>query len=214
MSGSWKTTLGGMLTAGGLALMGAPEWVKPAHAYWLKIAGYLCTIAGPLILGLTARDNDKRSEDVGAGPPATDIPGDAVRTMERHTITPKLPLLLLVAAMALPLAGCGTFTVAPGADPLVVYAEASAETALDTFKIFLKWERDNEAVALKIDPKIHATAEEIRRNGLIWIGELRTATRTYKAARTEDNAGKLRAAQQFLEFALGEVRIYYNYGTR
>jgi hypothetical protein len=121
-------------------------------------------------------------------------------------------LLPFLAVLAL-LAGCKTFTVAPGADPLVVYAEASAETALDTFDAFLKWERANEA-ALSEWPQIHATADEIRRNGKQWIRDLRTATKVYKSAKTSENRDALLIAQELLDFAVQEARQRFAEGGR
>ena len=115
-------------------------------------------------------------------------------------------LVILAALLIVGSAGCGTFTVAPGSDPVVVYAEASAELALDTFDSFLKWERDNDATLRMVDPSIHKVANEIRDNGLRWIVELRDATKAYKASRTEPNRTKLQMAQQFLDLAIAELR--------
>lgn len=58
---SWKTSLGGILTALGISLtqMEGPEW--------LSAAGAATAAIGSLITALFARDNDKSSEDVGAG---------------------------------------------------------------------------------------------------------------------------------------------------
>lgn len=114
--------------------------------------------------------------------------------------------ILSIVALSV-LVGCGTtFNVKPGADPVVVYAEASAETAFNVFDSFLKWEQENEA-ALSGVPQIHATAEEIRRDGLNWITELRTQTKIYKSNRTDKNRAALLGAQEIVDFALSEVRM-------
>ncbi len=113
----------------------------------------------------------------------------------------------LWAVLAVVLAGCGTMTVAPGSDPIVVYAEANAERALRVMDSFLKWERLNEVALLKLDPGIHRTAEEIRANGPRWIDELTAATRAYKASRTEPNRTALQAAQQFLDLVVAEMQM-------
>lgn len=67
---SWKTTLGGSVTALGLGLMGvdAMDWIKPEHKYAFRLAGFIMSVLGPFFMGLFSRDNDKTSEDVGAGP--------------------------------------------------------------------------------------------------------------------------------------------------
>ena len=58
---SRKTTLCGALAALGAYLASVTD--PP----WLATLGHGLTIAAPALLGLFARDNDKRSEDVGAG---------------------------------------------------------------------------------------------------------------------------------------------------
>lgn len=117
----------------------------------------------------------------------------------------KLASLVAVAAL-IAVAGCATFTVAPGARPEVVYAEYSAEQALAVFDSFLKWERENEAVLKALDPQIHRTANDIRDNGMKWIGELREATKAYKAKPASDTLTALQIAQQFLDLAISELR--------
>jgi hypothetical protein len=114
--------------------------------------------------------------------------------------------LLALTALLL-FAGCSTFTVKPGSDPVVVYAEASAEMSATTFDAFLKWERANDAVLRKVDPGIHKVANEIRDNGMRWIRELRAATQTYKAAKTSENKTALLVAQGILDLAIAEVKI-------
>lgn len=60
MSKSWKTTLFGCLGAVGVFLMNQKD---PA---WLSIVGQILGAIGTAGIGMTARDNDKTSEDVGA----------------------------------------------------------------------------------------------------------------------------------------------------
>ena len=61
MNGSWKTTLFGILAAMGTGL----SQTQPSNS-WLGVAGLLLAMAGTAGMGMTARDNDKSSEDVGA----------------------------------------------------------------------------------------------------------------------------------------------------
>lgn len=61
MKTSWKTTL-----AGGVAAVGAYLTTQPDPA-WLSIIGKMMSAAGVFLIGLFARDNDKSSNDVGAG---------------------------------------------------------------------------------------------------------------------------------------------------
>ena len=58
---SWKTSLAGILTGLGMVLMQVND---PA---WVHHLGVVLAAAGAAMLGTTARDNDKTSEDVGAG---------------------------------------------------------------------------------------------------------------------------------------------------
>ena len=112
----------------------------------------------------------------------------------------------LMGLMGLLVAGCGTFTVKPGSDPVVVYAEYSSELALQSFDLFRKWERENDVALVKIDPSIHQVANSIRENGKRWIVELRTAISAYKVNRTPEAKTALLAAQGFLDLAIQEIR--------
>jgi hypothetical protein len=59
---SWKTTLAGVVTAGGVYLQTVHD---PA---WLNTCGQVMTGLGGFLTGLFARDSNKSSEQVGAGP--------------------------------------------------------------------------------------------------------------------------------------------------
>lgn len=63
---SWKTSLGGILTALGAGLLGANAlgWMPPQWQARFMLAGWLLTILGPAITGVFARDNNVTSEDV------------------------------------------------------------------------------------------------------------------------------------------------------
>jgi len=56
---SWKTTLGGILLAVGTPLAAAGEG-------WVRALGIVLASLGGLLAGVSARDNSKSSEDVGA----------------------------------------------------------------------------------------------------------------------------------------------------
>jgi hypothetical protein len=75
---SWKTTIGGSLTAAGTFLWGAPLAMGALKVPvpippWLfsacVIGGLLLSVGGVFCTGLYARDNDKSSEEVGAAKP-------------------------------------------------------------------------------------------------------------------------------------------------
>ena len=56
---SWKTTVGGILLGVGTPLAAAGEGIY-------KTVGVILSTVGGLLVGLSARDNNKSSEDVGA----------------------------------------------------------------------------------------------------------------------------------------------------
>ena len=65
LSVSWKTTIGGILTSIGAALLGASQaldLVTPPALLWV---GYIFTAIGPVLLGTSARDASKSSQDHG-----------------------------------------------------------------------------------------------------------------------------------------------------
>lgn len=111
-------------------------------------------------------------------------------------------LRLTLAFVALAFGGGCQTTIAPGADPVIVRAEQTAEIALATFDAFLKWERRNQSV---VGADVRAVAKEIRLRGKQWILDLRAATRAYAASRTGDNLDKLRFAQQVIELAIKQI---------
>ncbi len=61
MKSSWKTTLCGALAALGAFLVNVPD---PA---WVATVGKVLVGVATAALGFFARDNDKTSNDVGAG---------------------------------------------------------------------------------------------------------------------------------------------------
>ena len=62
---SWKTTVGGLFSAIGAAVVGANvalDLVRPPSLLWI---GYLMSAIGPVLLGTSARDATKSSQDHG-----------------------------------------------------------------------------------------------------------------------------------------------------
>ncbi len=111
--------------------------------------------------------------------------------------------LLMITAL---LAGCAGLD--PGADPVVVRAEQSAQIATDTFDVFLKFEYENSDLLKKITPEFHKAAELIRRNGKGWILTLRNVTKSYKQNRTPENKANVATALATVDRALQEVQTW------
>jgi len=67
MRPSWQTTVAGILTADGLALVGLHEGGAIELPKWLIIAAYVLAAIGAGWTGQAARDNKVTSEEAGAG---------------------------------------------------------------------------------------------------------------------------------------------------
>lgn len=61
MKSSWKTTVFGIIAAAGTGLLAVKD---PS---WVATLGQIMAAVGAAGVGLAARDNDKSSEQVGAG---------------------------------------------------------------------------------------------------------------------------------------------------
>ena len=99
-----------------------------------------------------------------------------------------------VAVLGLALVGCGS--VAPGSDPVVVYAERTTLVSMDTIDAFLRFERANEAA---LGAKVHGIAESLRKQAPKALRAARTATKTYKANRNAENKATLETALAVLQ---------------
>jgi len=62
---SWKTTVGGLFSAVGAAIVGANIALELVTPSWLLWTGYLISAIGPVLLGTSARDANKSSQDHG-----------------------------------------------------------------------------------------------------------------------------------------------------
>ena len=62
---SWKTTLGGLFSAIGTAIIGANLALELATPSWLLWTGYIISAIGPVLLGTSARDANTSSQDHG-----------------------------------------------------------------------------------------------------------------------------------------------------
>jgi hypothetical protein len=102
--------------------------------------------------------------------------------------------VLALGALSLTLVGCGS--VAPGSDPVVVYAERTTLVSMDTIDTFLRYERANEAA---LGAKVHDVAESLRKQAPAALRSARSATKTYKANRNADNKATLETALAVLK---------------
>ena len=65
---SWKTTVGGLFSAVGAAIVGANVAIGLTPPGWLLWAGYLVSAIGPVLLGSSARDANVSSQEHGGRP--------------------------------------------------------------------------------------------------------------------------------------------------
>src|SRR6266699_1855513 len=75
----------------------------------------------------------------------------------------------------------GVYDTNAPASQVVVAAENIRATALEVFDAFMQIERSHEADFMKVDPKIHEFAEDVRRNGQRWLTDLTAAKSTYQS---------------------------------
>jgi hypothetical protein len=112
----------------------------------------------------------------------------------RTGVAKSAPVVLALGALSLTLVGCGS--VAPGSDPVVVYAERTTLVSMDTIDAFLRYERANEAA---LGAKVHDVAESLRKQAPAALRTARSATKTYKANRNSENKATLETALAVLK---------------
>ncbi|SRR6266550_843695 len=88
----------------------------------------------------------------------------------------------------------GVYDPGAAADVAVVTAQNLREAALGVFDSFMFVEKNNDAALRVLNPKIHETAEIVRRDGRKYLDDLTASITAYQSARTPDNASKLKSA--------------------
>ena len=68
MKTSLKTTVGGLLSALGAAIVGANAAIEVVAPPWLLFAGYVMASIGPVLLGASARGANRSSQGHGVRP--------------------------------------------------------------------------------------------------------------------------------------------------
>jgi hypothetical protein len=193
---SWKTSLCGVLGLIGICLIKFfPEYAKIGEA--------LLFIA-PNVGLVMARDNDKTSEQAGAG---------------RVTVQGNLPLQILIGFIALGFFfGPGCASLEKGADPVVVRAEQTLTVATSAFDTFLKLDNDNRALVKQKAPQVHEFAEWLREPSQFpgstnvvarWACLVESAELTklaYKQNRSADNKANLVTALATLQTAVDQAQ--------
>lgn len=124
------------------------------------------------------------------------------------TACPSISETYKAATTGYNLSASGDTTGIVNDDAIVVNTEKTLAIALSTFDVFLHLEYDNRAALEKVSPKIHALAENIRRNGKNWIKSAETAKNAYKRNRTAQNYANLTTAYKTLKTAIAESQKY------
>jgi hypothetical protein len=112
-----------------------------------------------------------------------------------------IPLLFLLVA-------CGSMSVAPGNDPVVVDAEKTTSVAVESLNTFFKLEASNHALVKQKLPKVADWTNYARANAPKWIATARDTTKAYKANRTSANKASLQTAVAVLAEAINQVHTY------
>ena len=178
----------------GAFLWGAPVAAKameialdPLMVKWCVIIGLIANAGGVFFMGLFGRDNNVTSEDVKSA--QADKNGN-------------LSLWLLTGLLALGCTGCLAPRVAPGSDPVVVNAEQFRVQATKTLDEFIQWVDRNPGLGSDVIAARAIAAE----SGPVYIRALRTAIRTYKAARTPENSNQVQQSVDSLQELLNLIR--------
>ena len=79
------------------------------------------------------------------------------------------------------------------ADVVVVSAEDVRAAALEVFAALMEFEKNHDATLRALNPGIHTFTEQVRRESKSWLDDLTTAKNAYQAARTPENASKLKS---------------------
>lgn len=114
---------------------------------------------------------------------------------------PPFPLWILTGLLALGTTAC-IVPVKSGSDPVVVQAEQFRIEARRTLDAFIIWVDRNPGLG----SDVLAARELAAKEGPLYLRELRTATRTYKQARTPENADAMQARITALRGLLDLVR--------
>jgi len=132
-------------------------------------------------------------------------------------IRKRLAEWFVILCVALTFAGCssgclagkgqydpntGVYNAEAMADTLVVTAQNTRKIAADVFDGLMTIEAHNEETLKAVSPEIHKAAEEVRRNGKAWLGELTAAITDYQKERSATNGNKLKAALKLVDDAL------------
>lgn len=107
--------------------------------------------------------------------------------------------LSLVPALVL-LMGCAALQ--SGSDPIVVRAEQVTKASVKVIDSFLRYEYNNRALLLSVNPEIKKTADKMRAEAPKWILEARKVTKIYKINRTPANKANLDTVIKVLEEAV------------
>src|SRR5947207_2265498 len=88
----------------------------------------------------------------------------------------------------------GVYAPDAKADPLVVSVENIRETALGLFDNVMRIEKQNQETLMRINPKIHAAVEGIRRDGPKALNGLTDSKTAYQKSRSSADATALKNA--------------------
>lgn len=105
-------------------------------------------------------------------------------------------------------AGCKALS--PGADPVVVRAQQTAQATYAAVDAFLNFELANRDQLWKADPEIKHAADKLRATVPSALTALRTATKSYQVNKTPENSTALETSVNTVNSLIGEAQSGLN----
>jgi hypothetical protein len=215
MMTSWKTSLFGVMAIVGGGIVMAFE-LKPAllagFPSWLPGLGFILSTIGGGGVGIYARDNNRSSEQVGAGGQGNSQGASSLA----KTLSVGLVLGLL-GGMGF-MMGCAS--VKAGADPLVVRVEQTEKAADATFTMVLGIDQVDRGFWRTNAPAFHQFCEWLRSpvvygdgpipRGVVIQLNVDDLKLAYQNSKTSGNSNALWSAWSTLSAALSQTTSWSN----
>lgn len=176
-----------------------------AYLLWCQHTGQqpdnmVLEIFGFLGLGTLRHGVASTLASLAPADPAAPVPGSVADIQRRNGGFVRLHVMLTLAALSVALllltAGCSGFTVAPGADPVVVHAEQSLSVSRDALDAFVQYDY---AHRKDVPANVHAAAEAIRREAPAKFRAAAAILDAYQANRSPENLATLNTYVSALE---------------
>ena len=133
------------------------------------------------------------------------LASNLVRSGASNRCARRVPVIMGMAILAAFLFGCGCASIKEGNEPFVVQSERALTIAKASIEAFVTVEHQNRAWVKANMPRIHESAEAIRRHAPRALTEAGKALRKYKAGRTTENRAAVHAGMAEVEAISAEA---------